>query len=265
MKTTKSNSPASDKRTQYEEIVRKGNLTKKKTKSIQKTCTIISLTLVLIGLLTFSSGILGILLIVVGIFFACTAHMYKNIAKTCFENTAASKVLTTKPLTQQTTPKNSLPQITIATKQSSAKVETHRIAGTSYRQDTIKSLGTSNPDYRLTKEQLIKKNLLNINVYEYNFKSYKAELVPEPTNKHDSNAIKVIIAGKHVGYIKKGSCAHVKKLISTDSIKSITATIKGGNSKYISCYDAPSERNKDSYNYSSDKFDIGVEIKIQTV
>lgn len=257
--------PTADKRAQYEEIVKKGNLTKKKAKSLQRTCTIIALSLILIGLLTISSGILGIILIVLGVFFACTAHTYKNIAKTYFDNVAVPKASTNGVHSQQTKASKPLPQRTVTSKQASAKEETHRIAGTSYRQDAIKSLGTPNPDYKLTKEQLIKKNLLNVSIYEYSFKSYKAELVPEPTNEHDPNAIKVIIEGKHIGYIKKGSCAHVKKLMSTNSIKSVTATMKGGNSKYISCYDAPKDRDKDSYNYSSDKFDIGVEIKIQTI
>ncbi|MCI8789108.1 MAG: hypothetical protein HFH92_08375 [Lachnospiraceae bacterium] len=154
---------------------------------------------------------------------------------------------------------------TASTKKSEKKEETHRIAGTSFHQDEIKSLGSLNPDYKLNKSQLIKKNLLNVWVYEYSFKSYQAELVPEPTNEYDPNAIKVVIAGKHIGYIKKGSCAHIKKLISTNSIKSITAIMKGGNSKYISCYDPPKERDKDSYEYESDKGTIGVEIKIQII
>lgn len=258
-------SPTADKRAQYEEIVKKGNLTKKNVKSIQRTCTIIALSLILVGLLTISSGILGIILIVLGVIFACTAHMYKNIAKTCFNNAAAPKTSTNKALSQQPKATKPLPQRTVTAQRSSAKEETHKIAGTSYRQDAIKSLGAPNPDYKLTKEQLIKKNLLNVSIYEYTFKSYKAELVPEPTNEYDSNAIKVVIAEKHVGYIKKGSCAHVKKLMSTNSIKSITATMKGGSSKYISCYDPPKERDKDSYEYESDKGTIGVEIKIQTI
>jgi hypothetical protein len=258
-------SPATDKRAQYEEIVKKENLTKKKAKSIQRTCTIIALSLILVGLLTISSGILGIIFIILGVLFACTAHTYKNIIKTCFDNTATPKTSTNKALSQQTKTSKPLPQRTVTAKQPSAKEETHRITGTSFRQDAIKSLGVPNPDYKLTKEQLIKKNLLNVSIYEYTFKSYKAELVPEPTNEYDSNAIKVVIAGKHVGYIKKGSCAHVKKLMSTNSIKSITATMKGGSSKYISCYDPLKERDKDSYEYESDKGTIGVEVKIQTI
>ena len=91
-----------DKRAQYEEIVKKGNLTKKKAKSLQRTCTIIALSLILIGLLTISSGILGIIFIFLGIIFACTAHTYKNIAKTYFDNVAVPKVSTAGTLPQQT-------------------------------------------------------------------------------------------------------------------------------------------------------------------
>lgn len=173
------------------------------------------------------------------------------------------KALGTSSASQPSNRKTPPPQTTSSNKPPK-KEETHRIAGTSFHQDAIMSLGSLNPDYRLSKEQLIKKGLLNVTVYEYKFQSYKAELVPEPTNQYDPNAIKVLISGKHIGYIKKGSCAHLKKLMSTNSIKSITATIKGGNSKYITCYDSPKDRDKNSYIYESDKGTIGVEIKIQT-
>lgn len=153
----------------------------------------------------------------------------------------------------------------VSEKKPPKKEERHRIAGTSYQQDAIISLGTLNPNYKLNKSQLIKKKLVNTPVYEYNFKTYEADLVPEPSNEYDPNAIKVMIAGKHVGYIKKGSCAHIKKLINTGLIKSVTATIKGGNQKYVSCYDAPENRDKDSYIYESDKSPIGVDIMIKTI
>lgn len=75
----------------YEDIIKKGNLTKKKTKSLQKGCTITALSLILAGLLTVSYGILGFIFIVLGIIFACIAHTYKNIVKTCFNNTPEHK------------------------------------------------------------------------------------------------------------------------------------------------------------------------------
>lgn len=135
-------------------------------------------------------------------------------------------------------------------------VETHRVAGTSYKQREIKSLGSLNPDYQLNKAQLIKKGLLNTSVYEYTFKKLKAELIPEPTNEVDPNAIKVIVSGKHVGYIKKGSCAHIKKLLKSNTIVSVTANVKGGNYKYIQSFE-PGD-----YAFESDKGEFGIDLTI---
>lgn len=39
------------------------------------------------------------------------------------------------------------------------------------------------------------------------------ELVPEPDNKHDPNAIKVIMNGQHIGYVPKEKTADVKKIL----------------------------------------------------
>lgn len=140
------------------------------------------------------------------------------------------------------------------------KVENHRIAGVSYRQDEIRSLGTINKEYQYTKPQLIKNGLIDKNVYEYTFNPVSVLLVLEPENKHDPNAIKVIIDNIHVGYIKKGSCSHVKKLINSDSISSISAKISGGRSKYVYCTDDAGS--SDSYIMDKDETEFHVEITL---
>jgi len=117
--------------------------------------------------------------------------------------------------------------------QISKNTQGHKVAGCNYKQAEIKSLGTINPDYSLKKNELIKKGLLDTPVYEYNFPKYSAALIPEPTNEHDPNAIKVVIADVHVGYIKKGSCSRVRKLMDTNSIKEVGAIVYGGNYKEV--------------------------------
>lgn len=77
---------AVDKQAQYEEIVKKGNLTKNKTKSYRRWFLILSATLILVGLLTVAYGIIGIISIALGILFACLAHTYKNILKYYFKD-----------------------------------------------------------------------------------------------------------------------------------------------------------------------------------
>ena len=48
----------------------------------------------------------------------------------------------------------------------------------------------------------------------FNPKLYnQVELIPEPDNPHDPNAVRVEVAGVHIGYIKAGSCSQVKNLL----------------------------------------------------
>lgn len=145
----------------------------------------------------------------------------------------------------------------------SQKTENHKVAGTSYRQEVIKSLGTLNPDYQLTKSQLIKSKLIDCAIYEYNFPSLATELIPEPSNVHDPNAIKVMISGQHVGYIKRGSCPHIKNLINSNSIKSVTAHIYGGKNKRVNCYDDYGDA--DSFELEKEEYDIGIKITIEKI
>lgn len=116
----------------------------------------------------------------------------------------------------------------------SEKTERHRVAGTSYRIDAIKSLGIENPDYELTKQELVEDYLTDESIYEYEFPLFDAELIEEPDNEVDPNAIMVVLNGVHVGYIKAGSCNRVKKRMREDRIKRITARIFGGRYKYVS-------------------------------
>lgn len=117
----------------------------------------------------------------------------------------------------------------------SVKVVSHKIAGTSYHQKELQAMGTLNPDFPLTKRELLKLWPEGVTVYEYTFSPQLAELVPEPENPEDPKAIKVLIDGVHVGYIKSGSCAHLHRLIREDRIERIEPKIIGG--KYKAVYE----------------------------
>ena len=109
--------------------------------------------------------------------------------------------------------------------------ETHRVAGVNYRQEAIQAMGTKNSDFAKTTKALQAEGLTDEWIYEYEFAPQKVELVPEPDNPHDPKAIKVVVDGVHIGYIKAGSCAHVHKLLDADRITRITCFIGGGKSK----------------------------------
>lgn len=121
--------------------------------------------------------------------------------------------------------------------------ENHFVAGTSYHRDEILELATENVDYDLSKKEIEEEYYGDKRIYQYNFYPDKVELIPEPTNEYDSNAIKVIVDGQHIGYIKKGSCNHIHNLINEDRIIDIDCNIYGGDYKEL-IFDDYSDKSK---------------------
>lgn len=171
--------------------------------------------------------------------------------KQAFAPPAQSKeaVLSPQPQKPQATPTNANTSAAIE----NPKVKNHRVTGTSHHEKNILKLASENEDYLLTKKELIKAGLIEKDIYQYKFHPNKTELIPEPTNPHDPKAIKVVIDGEHVGYIKAGSCSHILKLINENRIECINSTIGGGAYKCIIAHDDGGEDFellKDKKNYS---------------
>lgn len=115
--------------------------------------------------------------------------------------------------------------------------KTYRVAGVTHYQENILSMAITNYDYQLSKRELIDEGLMEKRIYEYDFDPLKAELVPEPDNPQDPKAIKVLVDGLHVGYIKSGSCSHLLKVIREGRIKKIDVEMGGGKYKYLDVVD----------------------------
>ena len=123
----------------------------------------------------------------------------------------------------------------VPVEQPTTKATTHKVAGVSFHQEELRAMGYKNPNYTLTKKELLQLWPDGVTVYELDFFPQKAELVPEPDNPEDPRAIKVLIDGVHVGYIKSGSCAHIHRLIRENRIEKIEPEIIGG--KYKDVYE----------------------------
>ncbi len=142
------------------------------------------------------------------------------------------------------------------------KREYFNVAGTSFRQKEISSLGAINNDYSISKKDAIDLIMLNEKIYQYSFSPQKILLIEEPDNEYDPNAIKVIIDDIHVGYIKKDDCLHVKELLNAKLIKKVTAEIHGGKYKtLVSDYDV--EKDKEIYNWDKSEIDYFISIGIK--
>lgn len=113
------------------------------------------------------------------------------------------------------------------------KTETLHITGTSHYMDNILDLASENYLYDYSKKELMENGLEDEKIYQYEFYPSKVELVADPENQYDSNAIKVLIDDVHVGYVKSGSCTHVKKLLNSGRITAIDAKIYGGAYKLL--------------------------------
>lgn len=126
---------------------------------------------------------------------------------------------------------------------SSAPVEkTYRVAGTSFYTENIMTLAYENPDYEKTKQEIIDDGMIDERIWKYGFYTPCADLVPEPDNPHDKNAIQVIVSGLLVGYIKAGSCAHLLKVIDGGRIRGVDCEIYGGPFKIVTEeYDSENE------------------------
>lgn len=109
--------------------------------------------------------------------------------------------------------------------------KTYKVAGINHYLSAFKSIGEHNPQYDMSKKEILLAGLAGKEIYKQVFNPQKAEVIPEPDNPHDQNAIKVIIDGVHIGYIKAGSCAHLLKVITENRIEQICCEMRGGQYK----------------------------------
>lgn len=140
-------------------------------------------------------------------------------------------------------------------------VKPYRVAGVTHYEENILSLGEENPDYDSSKSELVDCGLIRERVYKYIFHPQSVELQPEPDNPNDPNAVKVIVDGEHVGYIKAGSCAHIKKVLARDGIARIKCEIGGGPYKRVD-EDYDDETEKETYTLEKDSSPLFVHLKI---
>lgn len=73
----------------------------------------------------------------------------------------------------------------------------------------------------------------NRKLYKYKYLECPAEIVREPGNPYDKNALAVIVDGESVGYIRRDDNLEVADLLKKHVVESIMVTINGGAYKYI--------------------------------
>lgn len=139
-----------------------------------------------------------------------------------------------------------------------------KVAGISRRQKNIASkLLLENSDFLLSKSELVEIGAIDERIYKYSPIELDAELVPEPDNPRDPNAIKVLVDGVQIGFVPADKTGKVKSILEKEQIHAITSAFYGGPYKIIH-EDFDIDREREVYTIEKDsQYNIGAEITIE--
>lgn len=106
------------------------------------------------------------------------------------------------------------------------------VVGEHYKKNDIASVMSGNRMYNLPDHEFINKIEPRKYIYRFKYRETEAQLILEPNNPYDANAIKVVIDNIHVGYVPASYCVDLKRKLP--KIKSVRAKLHGGDYKYHS-------------------------------
>ena len=111
--------------------------------------------------------------------------------------------------------------------------EDFKVLGAYYHPNEIKRLQTPNPEYKKSAKTLLAEGKVNQRIYRYNYVTKPVTIAVDDGSVYRKGALKVIIAGQHIGYISDQDRDHVKSILDTKSVKYVTASIIGGGHKAV--------------------------------
>ena len=133
-------------------------------------------------------------------------------------------------------------------------MEKHRITGIDHYIENIELMAIPNPFYEDSKKEIIDNYMTEERIYEYTFEPHKIELRPEDDNSYDEKAVALYLNDLLVGYIKKGSCSHIRKLIKEDKIKKVEVNVYGGRYKVV--YELIEDEDDIDVDYNNPKYEL---------
>lgn len=142
-------------------------------------------------------------------------------------------------------------------------IKSYRVAGANHYKKNIMEVAYENDYYSMTKKQIVDAGMEDERIWKYEVSDLNAYLVPEPDNKHDPNAIMVMVEGLLVGYVEAVSCIHLLDLIENDRILDITAEVCGGPYKVVTEDGYDYNTGKDTYSVERGSHDFSIELTIK--
>lgn len=138
------------------------------------------------------------------------------------------------------------------------KTQRHKLDNVEAHMEDIMELVEKNEDYKLSKKALIEDDREDEKIYQYEL-SEKAQLIIQGGTAQDEE-IQVFVYNTHIGDIKKGSRARVKKLIKNGTIQSVDTEVSGGNYKVLRRYERIGYSTEYELDTLEDAFGITIEI-----
>ena len=102
-----------------------------------------------------------------------------------------------------------------------------------YEADIIENLLFENSEYDMPKKEIIESYMCDMYIYKYDPFYAHADLVPEPDNPHDPDAIKVVVYDILIGYVPAKRTKSIKELLNSGKIIVIGCEIYGGPYKVL--------------------------------
>lgn len=98
------------------------------------------------------------------------------------------------------------------------------VVGESFHRDAIAGLGKLSRAYYVPRDRLFGLYVEGDTVPKYEFERMEAELVPEPDNPHDANAIRVDVCGETIGYVPRYETERVRALLDEGATADVEIT-----------------------------------------
>lgn len=202
-------------------------------------CNVMAVLTVLLGFLMIISNEIGI-----GVFFLAFTVVFVLLGRYT-KSYAAKRYDTPDPVSEKpNTPEKTEEHESIPKHKPSEDCDSYNfaVAGVYYHEkDIIEGLMDENPEYDLTKKEIEEDGLEDTYLYKYSVAFADVDLVPEPDNQYDPNAIKVIADGVLVGYVPAKKTKAVRKIMDEKKIVQSQCQVYGGDYKVLN-YDSSSIR-----------------------
>lgn len=147
-------------------------------------------------------------------------------------------------------------------KEPDAVVRRYCVAGVQYYLDNLLSMAEPNYLYDCKKQELIETYHADETIYKQTYGARHLDLIHEPDNPHDPNAIKVLLDNKLVGYIAADDCQHILDIMDNGLFVSATYEIAGGKYKRVN-EDYDCIKDKSTYKMETGEDDYAIYVYIR--